>query len=213
MKNESIDISTKVKEYLETGETQKEICSNLNISEYKLRNIVKTLKENQLLDKEKIIQSKKKLKNKEKYEKNKEKPKLSNSENEARKEAIDIICRKYLDYENSKNFVSALSMKLAQIHLSYSYNIILSTIKNCESSLQYVNQKKFSNEFQKISYICAIIKNNINGVWTKWKKQHLIKIGLDKRYSQSDEETVRRLNNPIKTTPTKRRDFSEFLDD
>lgn len=50
----------------------------------------------------------------------------------------------------------------------YTYEIILYTFKICKSKIDYVLQTKtFENEEKKISYIMAIISNNINDVYNR----------------------------------------------
>lgn len=50
----------------------------------------------------------------------------------------------------------------------YTYEIILYTFKVCKSKIDYAIQTKtFENEEKKISYIMAIVSNNINDVYNR----------------------------------------------
>ena len=50
----------------------------------------------------------------------------------------------------------------------YSFEIILYTFKICKSKIEYALQTKtFENEEKKISYIMAIVSNNINDVYNR----------------------------------------------
>ncbi len=50
----------------------------------------------------------------------------------------------------------------------YTYEIILYTFKICKSKIDYALQtKSFENETNKISYIMAIVNNNINDVYNR----------------------------------------------
>ena len=75
--------------------------------------------------------------------------------------------------------------------------------------MDYANSnKEFNNEVQKISYLCAIIKNNLNNTLKEREKREQRNKGLEKREINYEEA-----NKVIVTTKTKRRDFSIYLDD
>lgn len=137
---------------------------------------------------------------------------ISEQEEEYKNQCIDTIWKYcFLTTDERDVYITSLIAKLQELHKDYSYRIILFTIKDCKNSLKYIHQKDFDSKFQKISYIFAIIRNNIKTVWEKSEKQRLIKVGLSKRYN--DEEIINTLSKKRKTPPTKRRDLSEFIDE
>jgi hypothetical protein len=58
----------------------------------------------------------------------------------------------------------------AMVNGNYSYEVILNTFKYCKNSiLRGLRGKNFQNENQKIAYACAIVRSNINTIYTKMK--------------------------------------------
>ena len=92
-----------------------------------------------------------------------------------------------------------------------SYKVIFNTIKYQERSLDYANLKPMASEYQKISYMMAIIKNNLNVVYKKIQKQEKIREGKDKQID--DKKLVNQLNKNIVSKPSEKIDMSDFLDD
>lgn len=201
------ELKNKIKLYLEKGTTRKDIVKKLNITYYTFDKLKKELKENNELDLKKMT----KIANpKSSNQKNINDICFSSPETRARYEAIDIISRKYLGYETGQqNFNSFLSRKIEAMSYSYSYNVILATIKKCENNLTYaVQHKTFESDAHKISYLCAIINNNLKRTLDEKEKKQRINKGLEKR-----EKDYGEINQNIVTSPTKRMDFSIFLDE
>ena len=196
------EIEENFKELKKKGKKKSTIKEILNITEYQYNKLNRALKEERQTEvKEKVTKRKEKKENK---------PKFSSVESKARYEAIDIISRKYLGYKESKDFNSYLAAKLDKMSYDYSYEVILSTILECKNPMEYaVTHKKFKNDIGKISYLCAIISNNLKDTLKMKQKKELMQEGLEKR----DETDYTLLNKEKITMPTQRKDFSIFLDE
>ena len=90
---------------------------------------------------------------------------------EERKQLINYICRTFLDYREGQPFPSLLPKKLNE--LSYYDNaVIMETFRQCKDNILYwLNNKEFSSEYGKISYIFAIIGNKIADVNKKYVRE------------------------------------------
>ena len=90
--------------------------------------------------------------------------------------------------------------------------MIFKTIEKCRSSIEYsVNTKSFKNDVNKISYIMAIITNNINDVY----KEHLREEKTIKKQQRQtnnidvvDEQSILNIGSKQKA-----KDISSFLED
>lgn len=200
------ELKNNVKEMLENGKKRKDIAKKLNITLYMFDKIKKELIANNELDlkqMEKVTNSQKKI------TKNIEEINFSSPENKARFEVIDLLSKRYLNYSPGQKFNTFLCKKIEAMSYAYSYSIILATAKKCLNNMDYANSnKEFNNEVQKISYLCAIIKNNLNNTLKEREKREQRNKGLEKREINYEEA-----NKVIVTTKTKRRDFSIYLDD
>lgn len=100
-----------------------------------------------------------------KYYKSKEVYDIWNKENEDRKNVIERFAVDFLDYKPGQVFPTVLTKKLKELEF-YGYDVINRTIDKAYNSIQYaIQHKDFKNDVGKISYIFAIIKNNINDVY------------------------------------------------
>lgn len=100
-----------------------------------------------------------------KYYKSKEVYDIWNKENEDRKNVIERFAVDFLDYKPGQVFPTVLTKKLKELEF-YGYNVINRTIDKAYNSIQYaIQHKEFKSDVGKISYIFAIIKNNINDVY------------------------------------------------
>ena len=146
-----------------------------------------------------------------KYYKSKELYDTWNKENEDRKYVIGRFATEFLDYVPGQVFPTILTKKLKELEF-YGYVVIKKTINKSYDSIQYaLKTKEFKNEANKISYIFAIIKNNINDVYKQvlaeeksQKKQEKQVINMD----IDDEKTVMNIG-----TKQKAKDISCFLED
>ena len=110
-----------------------------------------------------------------KYYKSKEVYDIWNKENENRKKVIEKFAIDFLDYEPGQVFPTVLTKKLKELEF-YGYDVINRTIDKAYNSIQYsIQHKEFKNDIGKISYIFAIIKNNINDVYKQVLREEKIK--------------------------------------
>ena len=136
---------------------------------------------------------------------------LYDEEEEYRQKCIDILCTKYFCYNETKQFNPILVSKLNNLYKqSFSYKIIYNSILYSMKNLDYANTKVFSSDYQKISYMMAIIKNNLKIVWKKMQRQEEAYEGFTKKIN--DEEIIHQLNKNIISKPLPKRDMSKFLD-
>lgn len=106
-----------------------------------------------------------------KYYKSKEVYEVWNKENEDRKNVIEKFAVDFLDYQPGQVFPTVLTKKLKELEF-YGYDVINSTIDKTYASIQYaIQHKDFKSDVGKISYIFAIIKNNINDVYKQTIKR------------------------------------------
>lgn len=183
------NLELKIKELIEEGRTRKYITEKLKITFYKFDKIkAKLIEENKINPNKKI------------------KKMSSDLEEEYRKMIIDIICKKYLNYKNTPDFNSTLVLKLSQMHKNNSYQEILQSTIDSQKQLEYSSRKEFENDYYKISYLCAIIRNNIKNI------QNTI-IKKEKKKEKEVFVDIDEINKRRTSNPTKRRDLTEFLND
>lgn len=100
-----------------------------------------------------------------KYYKTKELYEAWKKEKEDRKAVIERFAVDFLDYKTGQVFPTVLTKKLKELEF-YGYDVINRTIDKCYEAIQYsLRTKSFYNDVNKIAYIFAIIKNNINDVY------------------------------------------------
>lgn len=133
---------------------------------------------------------------------------LSPEEEMYRRKCIDIMCRKYFDYNDTKHFNPILVTKIQRLSQHMPYKVIYNTILYQHQSLDYAYSKTFSSEFQKISYMIAIIKNNLNKVYEDMKKRE-----EQQRNITISDSLARELTKKRKTKPTKKLDMTDLLED
>lgn len=87
-----------------------------------------------------------------------------------RQKVIDKICFDFLNYEKGQVFPTALTKKLKELDF-YGYEVIFETIQRSEKNIEYaLTVKEFKNDSSKISYLMAIVKNNINDVYKELQR-------------------------------------------
>lgn len=209
MKEDLTDIEKKILELRqEKGYTVEETLAELKIKRTLFKEIVLKLENLGLYNKERIQQAMKKKKIKLKNKDYNSRIKLSTEEEQYRKKSIDVMCRRYFDYNKTKHFNPVLVSKLQGLNKFSSYKTIYNTIIYQQQNLDYANTKVFSSDFQKISYMIAIIKNNLSKVYTEMKEKEKNAQNLTITDSLARELTKNRV-----TKPTKRLDMSSLLDD
>lgn len=193
------------------GYTIEETIKKVKISRKTFKEIVSNLSEQGLYDEEEIKKAMKRKKQRDYYQKHKNHKKLPSEEEEYRQKCIDILCTKYFCYNETKQFNPILVSKLNNLYKqSFSYKIIYNSILYSMKNLDYANTKVFSSDYQKISYMTAIIKNNLKIVWKKMQRQEEAYEGFTKKIN--DEEIIHQLNKNIISKPLPKRDMSKFLD-
>jgi len=91
------------------------------------------------------------------------------------------VKKEILFYDNSQSIPPSLILRLKGLakgkyienrrikdNADYSFEVILYTFKICRPAiLKAVSNKEFENEKNKFNYICKIIENNINDVYSR----------------------------------------------
>ena len=120
-------------------------------------------------------------------------------------EFLDMFASEYLGYEKGQVFPTVLCKRLKELEF-YGFDVINQTVKKCHSSIEYaLTHKNFANENAKISYIFAIIKNNINDVY-----KQIVKEDNAPKVEHYIDETVDIENIQIKH---KEKDITRWLED
>ena len=121
-----------------------------------------------------------------------------------------MFSREFLGYEKGQVFPTLLCKKLKELDF-YNFNIINKTVEKCRPSIEYALQKDFKSELAKISYIFAIIKNNINDVYKDCLREEKVE---KKQQAQTtnldlvDEQSMMNIGSKKKA-----KDISDFLED
>lgn len=120
-----------------------------------------------------------------------------------RKSTYTLLHDEILNYDDKQIITNK---KLEELGKSYGWEVVFRTFKKCENTIRFwVFQKEFSNEYNKLTYVMAIISNNINDVYMKYKAEKNKKI--TNTYVDinilNDDEVV-----PIQTNTN---DISQFL--
>lgn len=146
-----------------------------------------------------------------KYYKSKELYDTWNKENEDRKRVIERFTSEFLNYIPGQVFPTVLTKKLKELEF-YGYDVIDRTIDKSYDSIQYaLRTKDFRNDVGKISYIFAIIKNNINDVYKQVLREEKIEEKQQRQVTNVevvDEQTFANIG-----TKQKAKDISCFLED
>lgn len=199
---------------IDKGYTINETIGELDISSTVFKKAINKLEELGLYTEELLKKAKKRRKSRERYAKTKGEKVLNLSEEEEnfRKLCISFLCEKYFDYKKTKKVNPILITKLKQLNSHASYEVIYRTLQSQESNLNYIHyNKKFNNDIQEMSYLLAVIKNNLTKVNEKINMNNAINEAKLKSTSMN-EDIIDMLNQKIETKPTKKRDLSEFID-
>ena len=213
MSNNLTDLENKVLELRqEKGYTIEETKKELNITDKVFKNAIENLKEAGDYDEEKIKQAKKNKKRREYEKKNRNRTKLPPDEEEYRQKCIDFMCRRYFEYNQTKKLNPLLVSKIQSLNKVASYKIIYNTMKNQQKNLDYANIKfkNYSSDFQKINYMLAIVKNNLNITYKRLKRKETVQEAENNRFDVQD--MLRKLDKNTTSKPTQRIDMSQWLD-
>ena len=128
-----------------------------------------------------------------------------------REEFLDMFATDFLGYKKGQVFPTVLCKRLKELEF-YGYDVINQTVKKCKSSIEYaLTHKDFASENGKISYIFAIIKNNINDVYKECQRKEKIEERQEKKIviiETVDERSIMDIG-----SKQKGKDISEFLED
>lgn len=197
------DIQAQVFNLLMEGYTTTHIANKLGITIYIANKEVKAVKEITGLDNEDIKYIRTKRREKEN--------KINKVEQECKRQIGELIAPRYLGIKDTKDYPSIMYIRISQLRRKYSYKAIYETIKRCQSSLDYAFQyKEFKDINHKLNYIIVVIKNNIENVYKDiQEKEKQAKI---KEQEISNSQLLDNMVNVKGTGATKRKDFSDFLD-
>lgn len=124
-----------------------------------------------------------------------------------RKNIFDFM-RELLGYNEEQILPTIINKKVSEIHNGYTYQEIYETFITCKETLTYWSnlEGKFDKEYQKISYIFAIIINSINEVSKRIKRESKLDIKADSHTIEVD------LFDDMPIVNTSKKDISSFLD-
>lgn len=124
------------------------------------------------------------------------------------RKCIFDFMKELLAYEENQILPTTINKKVSELHNGYSYEEIYETLGFCKETLTYwCNlEGKFDKEYQKISYIFAIIINSINEVSKKIKRENRLDTKTENHIIEVD------LFDDVPITNTNKKDISSFLD-
>lgn len=147
-----------------------------------------------------------KKKNRNLYYCNQEEYLQQKKEKETKIELLKFICDEIWHYDDYRMLPRVLQKQINDMAKVYNYEVILLTVQKYKDTLEYwMNlEDKFNNEFGKSSYMMAIIKNHINGIYKVWKhkqkqeeKRDDLKIDIDIINDLQDIQTNKAEDNGI----------------
>ena len=122
------------------------------------------------------------------------------------------MCEKYFNYNITKQMNPILVTKLKKLNSYASYEVIYRTMQTQEAKLNYIHSNKnFNSENQEMSYLLAVIKNNLVEINKKLNINNAINDAKLKA-TNMNEDIIEMLSQNIETKPTTKRDLSEFID-
>ena len=81
------------------------------------------------------------------------------------KKIINKFAIEYLGYESGQPFPTFLPKRIKELDF-YDNETIYRTMLYCDNTIyDSINTKEFSSDYAKVSYILAILRNNINKIW------------------------------------------------
>ena len=105
-----------------------------------------------------------------------------------------------------------LVTKLKKLNSYASYEVIYRTMQTQEAKLNYIHSNKnFNSENQEMSYLLAVVKNNLIEINKKLNINNAINDAKLKA-TNMNEDIIEMLSQNIETKPTTKRDLSEFID-
>lgn len=133
---------------------------------------------------------------------------------DCKKKAIDILCKDFLKYKAGQPCPTFVFRKYKSLEF-YENEIILKTIEEKYDTLKYyADNKEFKDDIQKVSYLFAIIDNNIGDVYRREERKKLKK-KTEELYENKLDDVASSLNSDGKTKSGRmsQRDISEFCEE
>lgn len=189
----------------EEGLTVIEILNKFHITRFNYNKMIGKFKDLGLYDEKACAYAKLK-----RQQKLREPLNLSKEEESFRKKCIDFLAINYFDYNKTKKFNPLLVKRLQTLSILSSYEVIYFTMQEVKPNIDYAMQsKKFENENQKISYILAIIRNNLdtyNIILTNQKSKN----EKSNILNEQDKYNLENLNKSSNNVHIEKFDFSIF---
>lgn len=125
---------------------------------------------------------------------------------DTRNAIVTMIANNFLGYQSGQKFPAYIQKKLKEFDF-YSNDVILATLEKMSDTIQYyMNNKDFKSESGKISYIFAILSNNINDINKQFKH--------NKKVEKEHKTEIMTLSEiDISRPAPKGRDISDWLDE
>ena len=150
------------------------------------------------------------FKDKETYETWKIEEDLRKMKSQKRREINDKIAE-FIRYEKGQTFPTNICRTIKELEVFYGLDVILETMNESAANIQWaMDNKEFKNEYGKCNYLMAIVKNNINDVWKRKKREKKEVENINRVLNSEDIDVSMPVNKPIKNKKT---DISQFLDE
>ena len=131
------------------------------------------------------------------------------------KDEIDeFVAIEILNYDSGNYVPPFFKKRVNQLNKLYPLEVILSTFKSNLENLQYwMNQdSKFKDENGRINYMMAIVTNNINNEYEKWKvKQRQDKVDNKIKLDAENINLAVDVSNQDRKTKKKKDSISDFI--
>jgi len=125
------------------------------------------------------------------------------AQKEYRKKCLDYLCN-ILDYDDDIPFPTIMPKLLDEMK-KCGYDVLFETIQRHENNIVWALQNKdFSNEYQKIKYIMTIVRNNVIDVYREYQQ----KVAADRTKAE-----IINIDDFKQQHKQKKTDISRWLDD
>lgn len=133
----------------------------------------------------------------------------------AREDIFKILKYNVFNYNSKQILPPVILKKINELHLFYSYEVILRTIKTLEDTLIYwANvENKFTTDYQKACYLTTIIANKINDVYKEVERENQLKNDKENTANEVSID-IDIINAEISTKKNRSKvsDITDFLD-
>lgn len=128
--------------------------------------------------------------------------------NDYRWKTVDLIAE-ILGYQKGQVFPTVVHKKLKELEF-YGYRCVYETILRQRKTIQwYMENKDFDSDYNRIAYMFAIIKNNINDVYRDMKKL------ADEKHRRAKKVNALDIADPmeVENAGTVAKNISKWLED